>query len=141
MLELNPAYTSFDGRVAGLAYNEAAFSHFLRIERRRAERSSRSIVLVLVSLRSGPGRSAMLNADSAAALFSALGAAVREVDFVGWYREGRVAAAVLTQHMAPPEGVCERVAGRVTRALDGQWLGSEMPLRVRVICLRSKARV
>jgi hypothetical protein len=141
-LESSPAYTSFHGGVAGRAYNQAAFSHFLGIERRRAERSSRPIVLVLASVRSAPGRSAVLAPAAAAALFSALGAAVREVDFVGWYREGRVAAAVLTQHAASPENVRERVARRVTRALDGRSPGGRMPLRVRVIRLHgNKTRV
>jgi hypothetical protein len=31
-------------------------------------------------------------------LFSALSRCLRETDFIGWYREGRVAGAVLTQH-------------------------------------------
>ena len=48
--------------------------------------------------RSGkPGRRAKLTDATAAALFRGLGASVREVDFVGWYREGQVAAAVLAQ--------------------------------------------
>jgi hypothetical protein len=136
-LESNPAYTAFHGGAAGPAYNEAAFRHFLGIERRRAERSARVIVLVLVSLRSGAGRNAVLDPASAGLLFSGLGAAVREVDFVGWYRDGRVAGAVLTQHAAPPDDVRDRVSKRVTRALDGQ-APAGMPLRVRVICVRPR---
>ena len=44
-----------------------------------------------------PGAHAKLTDATAAALFGGLGACVREVDFVGWYREGYVAGAVLTQ--------------------------------------------
>jgi len=138
-LEPIPVYTGFRSGVAGLAYNEAAFGLFLSVERRRAEQSSRPVVLVLVSAQCTAGRRATIEPAAAGALFTRLGTAVREVDFVGWYREGRVAAAVLTQQTAPPDDVCERVADRVKRALSSGQLHADMPpLRVRVMCLRGK---
>jgi hypothetical protein len=135
-LQSNPGYTTFHGGVAGLAYNEAAFSHFLAIERRRAERSRRSLLLVLVSAPSQAGRPAVLSQMAASELFARLGASVREVDFVGWYREGRVAAAVLTQQAPASPEVCNRVAARVTSAMGVPALAAYGPLRVRVVSLR-----
>jgi len=55
------------------------------------------MLLVLVSLRLSPGRSQPLKDNIASTIFTALEACVREVDFVGWYRQGRVAGAVLPQ--------------------------------------------
>jgi hypothetical protein len=140
-LQSNPGYTKFHGGVAGLAYNEAAFSHFLAIERRRAERSRRSVLLVLVSAQSQTGRPAVLDQMAASALFARLGAAVREVDFVGWYREGRVAAAVLTQQVPASVEACNRVVARVTAALNIPAIGAHGRLRVRVVSLRGGAGV
>jgi hypothetical protein len=137
-LQSNPGYTTFHGGVVGFAYNEPAFSHFLAIERRRAERSSRSIVLVLVSVRSQTGKSSALDHMAASELFACLGAAVREVDFVGWYREGRIAAAVLTQRLPASQEVCGLVAQRVTQALNVPTLRSHGRVRVRVVALRGR---
>jgi hypothetical protein len=134
-----PGYTTFHGGVAGLAYNEAAFSHFLAIERRRAERSRRSVLLVLVSAQSQAGRPATLSQAAASELFARLGASVREVDFVGWYREGRVAAAVLTQQAPASSVVRDRVVSRVTAAVSAPVLAAHGRLRVRVVSLRGTA--
>jgi hypothetical protein len=92
-----PAYSTFRGRPVGHAYNEAAFHYFLAAERSRVQRSRRSMILVLVSLRPSPGRSEHLTDATASMIFAGLAAAVREVDFVGWYWQGRVAGAVLPQ--------------------------------------------
>ena len=74
-------------------YNERALRHFLEIERRRAERSGRSVLLMLVSLRAAPGTSARMDVSLAGRVFSGLSLCVREVDFIGWFRTQRVAAA------------------------------------------------
>ena len=55
------------------------------------------MILVLALVRSREGHSATLSQDTAADLFTGLAASVREVDFVGWFFEGRVAGAVLSQ--------------------------------------------
>ena len=59
-LEPIPAYSGFRGGQIGQAYNEAAFRYFLAVDRLRAERMQRSILLVLASIRPTPGRSAHL---------------------------------------------------------------------------------
>jgi hypothetical protein len=135
----SPRDTSFFGGAAGHAHNEAAFRHLLDVERYRAEPSGRAVLLVLVSERATPGRNARLSTATAAAVFSALGAAVRDVDFIGWFRENRVAAAALRQRAAPTPEVCERVAGRVIGTLRAELLGADRRLRVRVIRLGGKA--
>ena len=95
-LDSTPAYSRFNGPI-GRAYNEAAFRYFLAVDRLRANRSRRLLLLVLASVREAPGRSAQLSETTAAVIFAGLAASVREVDFVGWFYEGRVAGAVLAQ--------------------------------------------
>ena len=96
-LNVTPAYTGFRAGQIGQAYNQAAFRYFLAVDRLRAERSQRPVILVLACVREAPGRSAQLTQSTAAVIFAALAASVREVDFVGWFHEGRVAGAVLAQ--------------------------------------------
>ena len=85
-----------DGSVQ--AYNQEAFRYFLDIERRRSQVSARPFLLLLVGLRRAAGepewRRRPMLADK---LFSALWLCVRETDFIGWYRQDRLAGAVLTQ--------------------------------------------
>ena len=78
----------------GRAYNEEAFQYFLEIERKRSELSNRPFLLMLVDFNKHP----RIDAVTADKLFSVLSLCLRETDFIGWYREGRVAGAVLTQH-------------------------------------------
>jgi len=92
-----PAYSRFPGRPVGHAYNEAAFHYFLAADRSRVEHSRRSMILVLASLRQSPGRNELLTDAIASALFAGLSASVREIDFIGWYRQDRIAGAVLPQ--------------------------------------------
>ena len=141
-LESIPAYSRFRGGQVGQAYNEAAFQHFLAVDRWRAERSARSLLLILVTVRQSAGRSAKLTDATAAALFRGLGACLREVDFVGWYREGQVAAAVLAQGVKASSEVQRLIAERVLHAL-GKRLSADQSrnLRVRVVRLGGRVRI
>jgi hypothetical protein len=112
-----PAYSGFRGGPIGQAYNEAAFRYFLAVDRWRAERSQSSIILVLTSVRQGPGRNVHLTNAAAAAMFAGLAASVREVDFVGWYRKGRVAGAVLAQGAGAPDQLRQLIGTRVLAVL------------------------
>jgi hypothetical protein len=136
-----PAYSTFRSGPAGRAFNEAAFRYFLGVDRQRAARSMRSLLLVLVTVRQPPWQRARLNDNAAAALFAGLGACVRDVDFVGWYREGYAAGAVMPQPGNAPGDVLHRVRERVLEALRLRF-PNEPPeaLRVRVIRLGAKAR-
>ena len=128
--------------LTGQAYNEQAFRHFLAIERKRAARAGRSFLLLLVTLRKAPGESVVINGKAASRLFSGLAGCVREVDFIGWYRDERVAGAVLTQGVGAPEPAAVRdIAERVTETLSRRLSGSEAQrLQVRVLQLSRRPR-
>ena len=114
---MTPAFIRFAGD-ATRAYNEAAFRYFLDVERRRAERAHSPLFLMLVSLKQRPGGRMALTPTTSAAVFSALTSCVREVDFVGWYHEGLVAAAVLAPSGSPSDTVRHHLSARAHRALQ-----------------------
>ena len=89
--------TPGEGVRLGQAYNEQAFRYFLAIERKRSERSGHPFLLLLVDLKEQEGAKASLDSMVANNLFSNLRLCLRETDFVGWYREERVAGAVLIE--------------------------------------------
>ena len=106
------------GRSTRQVYSERAFRHFLLLERRRTLHSTRGVLLALVKLENGSaGPDTRMSPEVADVVFSTLGRCVRAVDFIGWYRKGRVAAAVLAQEAQPPDHVTERLTVRVTQAL------------------------
>ena len=76
-------------------YVEDYFHEMVYLERRRAERSGRPFVLVLVDLE------ALLQADEAESLKSAtvrkVSALTREVDLKGWYSHDHVIGVILTE--------------------------------------------
>jgi hypothetical protein len=136
-LESTPAYSEFSGGRVGQAYNEAAFRYFLSVDRSRAQRAQRALYLVMVAVSESTGRRARLTNGTAAAIFEGLSASVRDVDFVGWYQEGHVAAAVLTQGMKAPAGrvpslIAARVRMELSKRLDDAQTGN---LRVRAVRL------
>src|SRR5687768_5757909 len=112
-IESIPAPSGFRVGPTVHAYNEAAFRYFLEADRKRVDRSERSIILLLISVRRDPGRSAPLKDPVASALLAGLGAAVREVDFIGWYRQGSIAGAVLPQSPGAPRELRDVLARRV----------------------------
>jgi hypothetical protein len=126
----------------GQAYNEQAFRHFLAIERKRAARASRSFLLLLVNLRKEPGQGATIGAKAASRLFSGLARSVREVDFIGWYRQERVAGAVLTQGLETPDQSAVRAIGERVRQMVGRHLsrGDVRRLQVRVLQLSRRSK-
>src|SRR5262249_4521664 len=100
------------------AYNEDAFKYFLEIERKRCEPWNRPLLLMLIELAPSPDAGSALNGATAAKFFSVVSGAVRETAFIGWYREGRVAGVVLTQHNdSDPQRTVEVVRERLARAL------------------------
>ena len=132
---------ALEGRL-GQAYNEEAFRYFLAIERRRSDRSGRPLLVALVDLKEPPSTSARIDPAVGPKLFSGLWLCLRETDFVGWYREERVAGAVLTQ---PADGIqteiCRPIARRISGALRNV-LPSDVArhLRVRVYQVRPRHR-
>ena|ERR1700704_5524017 len=129
---------SLEGRL-GQAYNEDAFRYFLEMERKRAARAHRPVVLLLLDQREQQATGPRIDPALAAKLFSTLWRCLRETDVVGWYRENRVAGAVLTQvEDGLRSEVTQVTRERVTTALC-QDLSSDVArrLRVRVYQLRA----
>jgi hypothetical protein len=136
---LAPAYAVFRSGADASVHNEAAFRHFLAIERRRAEHAGRSVLLVLVSLCDTPGRSQRLTPRAATAIFSALGSSVRDVDFVGWFRDGHVAAAAVIQRGRPqPDAIAARIGATLRR--DLRETGAKLRLRAVALGTHTESR-
>lgn len=110
-------------------YNEEAFRHFLEIERKRSRSSDRPFLLVLVDLKGQSGVEGI-----SGRLFDALSLGLRETDFIGWYREGKVVGAVLTEHTSTAgANVADVVVARVTQLLTAtipHTLADRLQLRV-----------
>lgn len=102
----------------GDAYNEEAFHYLLAVERKRFEHSSRPFALVLVELEEPSGQTARIDPAAGARVFAGLARSLRDTDVIGWYREGRIAGALLT-HLgdASIADVSHQMADRVTRIL------------------------
>ena len=130
---------SFSGR-PGDVYGEEAFQHFLDVERTRARRQERPLLLLLVTLRKCPEKGSAVPASASSTLLEGLGLCVREVDFVGWYRTGRVVGAVLAQGLDLPDSeASSRIVDRVHATLAERLprrIGER--LRVRLVKLGSK---
>jgi hypothetical protein len=122
----------------GQAYNEEAFRYFLDVERKRAARARRPVVLVLLDLRQLSRDGAPVDPLLASKLFAGLWLCLRETDVVGWFREDRIAGAVLSQldSVAGPD-VPSATRHRVRLAI-GNGLPTHIAqrLRVRVYQLR-----
>jgi hypothetical protein len=132
---------ALEGRV-GDVYTEPAFRHFLEVERVRAVRSGRTFFLLLVSLRRCPERGARFGSGAATTLFQGLGMCVREVDFIGWYRDRQVAGAVLAQGLEQPgAGASRRIVERANRVLSERVPRSVAArLRIRLVRLGSSSK-
>jgi hypothetical protein len=132
---------ALEGRV-GNVYTEQVFRHFLEVERVRAVRSGRTFFLVLVSLLRCPERGIRFASGAAASLLQGLGLCVREVDFIGWYRDGRVAGAVLAQGPEEPGADASRhIVERVISVLSERLPKSVTErLRVRIVKLGSQSK-
>jgi hypothetical protein len=126
---------ALEGRL-GRAYNEEAFRYFLEIERKRAVRLGRPCLLLLVGLKGHARPNARISPVLAVKLFSSLWLCLRETDVIGWYREDRVAGAVLTQlAVGPPQ--LDVIRQRVTEALsEGFRSDSARRLQVHVYHLK-----
>jgi hypothetical protein len=107
----------------GHGYDEEAFRYFLRLEQKRAARANRSCLLLLIELKTQAETIVPMDPKMTARMFAGLSRCLRETDFFGWYRDGRVAGAVLTQHgSASGAELPSVVRDRVSRAL-----GDDLP--------------
>ena len=122
------AYTATNGTSVSLVefpicemYGEKTFHRMLYLERKRAERSKRQFVLMLIEARS------LRFADDQIAIqvISALSHATRETDINGWYANRRTIGVIFTEiGEADGKVVADAIHGRVTDAL-GSCLSNE----------------
>lgn len=112
------------------AYNEEAFRYFLGIERRRAHLSGRPFLLLLIDVKQSAPEA--LDDRTAREIFTALGSCLRETDFVGWYRQGRVAGGVLTQHAGTVASEMVDLVSRRVRAALADTLSPGLTDRIQV---------
>jgi hypothetical protein len=134
--ERDAALDGVDGQ-PGAPLSQQAFRHLLAIERARAGRTGRPLRLLTVSFNHGTGRPP-IRPVIAAKVFEGLGEAVRDTDIVGWYRQDRVAAAVLIERAGSSQDEASLgVADRVVRALEAR-LSSRVArqFQVQVVRLR-----
>jgi hypothetical protein len=96
-LRMAAAFSLTSDRDVVHVYGETAFHYFLDIERARFIRSARPCVLLRVDMKDQHGIPARLSQTLSERLFLAIAKSVRETDFIGWYEDERVAAAVLTE--------------------------------------------
>jgi len=106
-----------DGLALQQAYDEGTFRYFLALEQRRAKRSGRPFWLILVSFDDPADAETPIDTTMAAAVFARLWRCFRETDFIGWYREGRVAGAVLTELRKDAGAGVARLAARRIRSV------------------------
>ncbi len=122
---------ALEGRL-GQAYNEEAFLYFLAIERKRSERSGRPFLLLLVDLKEQPGVRACIDTTVARKLFSGLWLCLRETDFIGWYREERVAGALLAEFRHGPRTKVSRMVIQRVSAVLCERLSPDVARRLQV---------
>jgi hypothetical protein len=123
------------------AYNEQAFRHFLVVERKRAERAARSLLLLLVEVEAEGNESTTIGPFLAERMFAALHGCIREVDFIGWYRLHRIVGAVLTPGAGAGADSCRQIGERAAAALAGHLPAHVSPgIRVRVLQLQSTSQ-
>jgi hypothetical protein len=125
------------GNAVSRAYDAQALRYLLAVERTRAHRANRALVVVLVTPQRQADSGSQFERALGERILAALSASVREVDFVGWFRQDRVVAAVLAQSTdAPDRAAVDRILARMRRRLDD---GAAVPisgrLRVRVVHL------
>lgn len=114
----------------GKEYDEETFLYFLAIERARAEHSHRRLRLLLATVEPVRGKPAQIPPASATKLFDGLRLSLREADVMGWYRQDRVAGAVLSARTDEPgwemsslieqrvgEGLRQRLPLNIARSL------------------------
>jgi hypothetical protein len=122
-------------------YDEPSFRQFLSIERERAEHSLGSFLLVLITLNADSGAPLRIAPPTGAAIFAGLAECLRDVDFAGWYRHERIAAAVLAQAADPAAGATALIADRITTAIGPRLsFKRREQLRVRIVAPRLRGR-
>ena len=119
----------------GTEYDEETFVYFLAIEQARTQLASHPVRLLLATLEPVAGQPVPIPQASATRLFEGLRLSLRDTDVMGWYRQGRVAGAVLSSRADAPgsemSGLIEQRVGEKLR--QGLPSNAARSLRVRVV--------
>ena len=78
------------------AYNQEAFRYLLESESKRSERSGHFCQVLLMYWTDAQGRIVQMDSHVAKTVMAASSRSLRETDYIGWYRDGRIVGAVLT---------------------------------------------
>jgi hypothetical protein len=78
------------------AYNQEAFRSLLESESKRCERSGHVCQILLVYWTDAQGSIVEMDAHVAQTVIAASFHSLRETDYIGWYRDGRIVGAVVT---------------------------------------------
>jgi len=109
---------------------ENLFRKFLCWERKRAERSRKSFLLMLVD--AGGLLQANRKPRALRGILSALSCCTRETDMAGWYREGAVLGVIFTEvHRAERDALQNLVLAKLKEALH-VGLGAEWADQIRI---------
>lgn len=113
--------------------DERLFKQAVTLERKRADRSGMTMVLLLVAL---PNRSGMQGAALDASVVNALSTVTSEFDILGWFEPSRVIGLIVPEiGPADQAGTCDRLESTVRSAigLQGQeQLAQDLSIRLRV---------
>jgi lipopolysaccharide/colanic/teichoic acid biosynthesis glycosyltransferase len=92
------------------------FTKFLRLERKRTERSRRGFVLMLLD--AGRLLSRRNDAEALEKILGALSQAIRETDLTGWYKSNSVLGVIFTETASDAEGsLVKTLSVKITEAL------------------------
>jgi len=111
------------------AHNQEAFRYFLDVERARAARRRSRVLVALVSVR---GAGAHLAWPLAEDIFCGLWNGLREIDVVGWVREGRRVGAILPAGTHWPSDEESRSIARRLQSAVCATVPADVAGRVRV---------
>ena len=78
------------------AYDQESFRYLLESESKRSERSGRFYQILLVHWTDAQGGIVQMDSHAAKKVMAASSRSLRETDYIGWYRDGRIVGAVLT---------------------------------------------
>lgn len=110
-------------------WNEVHFLRLLCLERKRTERSGRPFLLVLLDGGTLFGSNGTGSASEVAA--TTLLSCTRDTDIVGWYRENKTMAVLLTELQSPlQETVTALLVSKIHSALRGE-LSAEQSSQIR----------
>jgi hypothetical protein len=116
------------------AYNQEAFRYLLESEKKRSERSGYFCQILLVYWTDAQGRIGQMDSHVAMTVMAALSRSLRETDYIGWYRDGRIVGAVLTvlvqESMAQVAGHLQKRLVEILRAELGVEETSRLKIRV-----------